>query len=163
MPLGGKPGQRNAPATHGGDEGSWLVKQVNAGMLREAEVRNAPALVIPRHHEHRNAPVGDARQWLEGLIGKAGGGPGAIEDVAAVHHDVDLSGERRRQRGRIVGEEIVATATTPDACLHRQVEAEVRVGKQENPDDVGHLANLRAVMARVVWEKANCQSRCRGT
>jgi hypothetical protein len=57
-----------------------------------------------------------------------------VEDVAAMHHQVHLAGQRRRQRGGVIGKKVVTATAALDAWLDGQVEAEVRVGQQQDPD-----------------------------
>jgi hypothetical protein len=65
-----------------------------------------------------------------------------VEDVAAVHHEVDFARERGRERGLIVREEIVAAAPPIDARARRQVEAEVRIGEQQDAEVGRHAPSL---------------------
>ena len=62
-------------------------------------------------------------------------------DVRArrVDDDVHLAPKGRAQRTFIVGEEVMPPTTALDASASWEVETEVRVGEQENPNDVTHF------------------------
>jgi hypothetical protein len=92
--------------------------------------------VVSRDDEDRNASVGHPAEGLERLIRECRDDPRSIEDVTGVHDDVDLARERRLERGGVVGEEVVTTPASLDPWPNWEVEAEVRVGEQENSDFV---------------------------
>jgi hypothetical protein len=96
--------------------------------------------MISRHDEHRHAAFGDAAQRLERLIGNAFRHIWPIEDVATVHHDVDLAIECRTERRLVISEEVVATTPTTYARTQRQVETKVRIGEEQDAKLVSHLA-----------------------
>ena len=112
------------------------VEEVKAGMLREADLRDAAALVVPRHDEHRNSAVRHARERLERLPRDARRDPRAIEHVPAMDDNVDVARERRGQRRGVVREEVVSAPPPLDARPCREVETEVGVGEEEYPDTV---------------------------
>jgi hypothetical protein len=91
-------------------------------------VRKTRALVIPRHDEHGNAEVRDASEGLERLVRDGGHDLGPIEHVPAVDDDIDLAGERGRERRRVVREKVVSSPPSLDARAHRKIEPEMRVG-----------------------------------
>jgi hypothetical protein len=136
--LGWKPGYRDASTAHLRYERPRSVEDMNARMLGEPQVRYATALVVARNNEDRNASVCNVSQRLERLPHHAARRPGAIEHVAAVNDQVDLSHERRLQRSLIVGLEVMTATPAIDTRIHGQVEAEVRVGEQQDPYDVAH-------------------------
>ena len=111
-------------------------------MLRESDLRNSAALVVSGNDEHGDPTIGNARERLERLPGNARRDARPIEHVAAVHDEIDLLLERRFQRGQIIREEVVAAPTSLHAGTRRQVEAEVGVGEEENPDGWRHSVKL---------------------
>jgi hypothetical protein len=102
---------------------------VNSAVLREPDLREAATLVIARHDEHRDALVGDSRERLERLPRDARRHTRTIEDVPAMHDEIDLPRERRLQRRPVVRQKVVATTASLDARTRGQVEAQVRVGE----------------------------------
>ena len=71
-----------------------------------------------------------------------------------MHDDVDLAAQCRRERRGVVREKVVAASTSLDTRLRREVEAEVRVGEQEDAEACGHGWNLcdhRALAVRRWW------------
>jgi len=136
--LGWKPRYRDASTAHLGHERPWSVEDMNVRMLGEPQVRYATALVVARNNEDRNASIRDASERLERLPHHAARRPGAIEHVAAVDNQVDLTGERRLQRSLIIGLEVMTAPPPIHTRIYRQVETEVRVGEQQDPHDVAH-------------------------
>ena len=92
--------------------------------------------MVSRDDEDGNASVGDSTEWLERLVRECRVDLRPIEDVTRMHDDVDLTRERRLERGGVVGEEVVTTPPSLDPWPNGEVEAEVRVGEQENSDFV---------------------------
>jgi hypothetical protein len=107
-------------------------------MPGKPQMRDAAALMVARHHEDRYTMIGHLPQGLEGLPGDAAWRFRAVEYVAAVDDEVDFSRKRRPERSRVVGQEVVPATAPIDPWVQRQVEADVRVRKQQNPDDVAH-------------------------
>jgi len=101
-------------------------------------MRQVPALVITRDYVHRDAALGDASQRLKRLIRQTRIDTRSVEHVAAMHDDIDGPVKRRLEGRHVIGEKVVAAATTLDARTHWQVEAEVRVSEEQNAYDVGH-------------------------
>jgi hypothetical protein len=92
--------------------------------------------VVSWDDENRNASIRYPAEWLERLVRECRDDLRPIEDVTRVHHDVDLARERRLERGGVVGQEVVTTPPSLDPWPNGEVEAEVRVGEQENSDFV---------------------------
>ena len=88
--------------------------------------------MIAGHDEHRNAAVGDASERFERLVSDGWHHQRSIEHVAAVHDEVDLAGECWLQRGRVVREEVETATAAFDPRSRREIEAEVRIGEQQN-------------------------------
>jgi hypothetical protein len=99
-------------------------------------VRQTRALVVSRDDEDGNASVGDSAEWLERLVRECRDDLRAIEDVTRVHHDVHLACERRLERSGVVREEVVTTPAPVDTWPDGKVEAEVRIGEEEDSDFV---------------------------
>ena len=137
-----EPGQRHADTPHLDDECARRVEQVYAGVMREPQVRNAPALVVAGNDKDRHPAIGDSREGLERLPRDAGWHAGPVEYVSPVHHQVDVTVECALQRSVVVGEEIVTPPPALDSRAHRQVEAEVRIGEEEDADGVRHTGNV---------------------
>ena len=90
--------------------------------------------MVPRDDEHRNAPIRHSAERLQSLVRERWHDLRPIEDVACVHDEVHLAGERRLQRGGVIREEVVTTPPSVDARPHGEIEAEVGIGQQEDPD-----------------------------
>jgi hypothetical protein len=67
-----------------------------------------------------------------------------------VHDEVDLTGERRPQRGSVVREEVVTSPAPVDARPDGEIEAEVRVGEEEDSDVVADQSSGLCTMARAI-------------
>ena len=150
VPFRRKPCKRDAPPSHVGDERSRAIEQMDPRVLREPDLRNSSALVVAGDDEDRNPTIGDTCQRLESLPRDARWNSRPVEHIATVDDQVDFTGHRGPERRLIVREKIVSSATALDTCAHRQVEPEVRVREEEDPDAVGHLDNLteRLIVAR---------------
>ena len=142
IPFRRKPGQRYANATYFGDKSPRLVEDVDVRMLRESHVGKAATLMVPRHDIDRDATIGYALERFEGLPDHATGRARAIEHIATVDHEIHFAIDRRLERGGEVREEIMPTTSSIDARVNRQVEAEVRVCEEQDPDDVAHDRKL---------------------
>ena len=66
-----------------------------------------------------------------------------IEYVPTVHYRVALAGEGGLQGSRLVGEEVVPATPPGDARARREVEPQVRVRQQQDPDVCRHPVMLR--------------------
>jgi hypothetical protein len=127
-------------ASHVHRERARAIEEVNAGMLREPDLRYAAALVVARHDEHRDPAVRHARERLERLPRDTRRYPRAIEDITTMDDNVHLARERWRQRCGVVREEVVSATAPLDAGPGRQVETQVGVGEEENSDTAGGQA-----------------------
>ena len=137
--------QRHARAAYLGNERARPVEDVNPRMLREANVWKSAAFVVAGDDEDRYASVRDTRQRLEGLIGQARHRPRSVEDVTAVHDEIDLAGKRRRERRGVVGQEVIPAPAPFDPLPDGEVEAQVRIGQEENANDVGHRTQRASI------------------
>ena len=115
--------------------------------------------MIARNDEHRHAEIGDAAQRLIRLIRERRQHGRPIEHVAGVHDEIDFAGERWRERGGVVGEKIIAATPPADARAHGQIEAEMRVGEEEDSDVVGHPLYLLAPGAAPTISDFRCRFR----
>jgi hypothetical protein len=138
IPFRGNASDGDSNAPNFCDKCPWPVEDVNSRMLREPQVRDATPLMVPRHHVNRYAAIGDACEWLERLPHHAARRTRTVEYVAAVHDQVDITSERRLKRVGVVRKEVVTTSPSIDARVDRQVEAEVSVREQQDPDNGGH-------------------------
>ena len=93
--------------------------------------------------EDRHATVGDAPQRFVRLIRDRWDDRRPIENVAGMHDEIDLSGHRRLERSRVVRKKIEASSPPANARPYGEIEAQVRIGEQENPDVVGHSPMVR--------------------
>ena len=134
--FGWKAGQRHAGVPDFHDEGSRTVEDMDPRMLCEPEVRDTATLVIARNDKHGHAAIGDSRQWLERLPDDVGGRSRSVEYIPAVDHDVHLACQRRMERRGIVCQEVVASPPADDARIDREVEAQVRVRDEQDPDRI---------------------------
>jgi hypothetical protein len=97
--------------------------------------------VVSRDDEDGKAAIGHSAERVERLVRECRDDPRAIEDITGVHHDVDLAGERRPERGGVVRQEVVTTPPPVDTGPNRQVEAEVRIGEQQNSNVVANQSS----------------------
>jgi len=133
-----KTGQRYGPAADASDERAWTIEYVNAGVRREACVRQSRALVIARDDEDGHTAIRDTAQRLVRLVRQRLRDRRPIEHVASVDDEIDFSGQRRLERRRVVRKKVVA-ATPPRASrADREIETQVGVGEQQDADIVGH-------------------------
>jgi hypothetical protein len=103
--------------------------------VRNPEIRRYPAtLVVPRHQEDRDSRIGYRDQRLEGHVHQSRRDPAAIEQITPMHNQVNVAGERRRERKAVVGEEVVASPPSRYARAEGQIKPQVRVCNEENAD-----------------------------
>jgi hypothetical protein len=133
-----KTGNGYANAAYLREKRPRLVEDMDVRMLREPEVRETTTLVVARHHVDRHATVCYALERFEGLPDHAARRPRPIEHIATVHNEIDFTSDCRLQRGGIVCQEVVSTSSSTDARVDRQIEAQVRIREEEDPDDVAH-------------------------
>ena len=132
--LARESGQGECRAAGFHDERPRSVEDVDVRMRGESGMRQKRALVIPRNDEHRHAAFGHAPQRLERLVCERRHNGRTVEHVAAMHDDVDLPIERRLERRRVVGQEVVTASPPLDARAHGKVEPEVGIGDEQDPD-----------------------------
>jgi hypothetical protein len=94
--------------------------------------------VIARHDEDWHAAFCYASQRLERLVRETRRHIRSIKHVTAMHDGIDLACQRRLERSCVVREEVVPAAPAFDARSRRQIEAEVGVSEEQNPDAGGH-------------------------
>jgi len=138
--LVGKAEERDSASARVDVERAGTVEDPHAGVRGEAGVGDAAPLVVARHDEHGDARLRDASQRLQRLRGEGRMHPGAVEDVPTVHDQVHVPGQGGREREVVVGHEVVAAPTPTDSGRQREVEAEVGVGQEEDPER--HAAKL---------------------
>jgi hypothetical protein len=107
-------------------------------MAEQPGVRKPRPLVVAWNDEDGDAPVSDALEGRIGLVGDARMRRRSVEDVTAVDDEVDFSRQCRRQRGRIVREEVESTAAATDTRPNWKVETEMGVGEKEDSNRVRH-------------------------
>ena len=130
----GKAEERDAASTRVDVERAGTVEDPDPGVRGESGVGDAAPLVVARHDEHGDARLRDASQRLQRLRGECRMHPCAVEDVPTVHDQVHVPGEGGRERQTVVGQEVAAAPPPTDPGRQRQVEAEVRVGQEEDPE-----------------------------
>ena len=145
MSLGRKSSDGQSAPANVERERPRSIEQVDTRVLSEPDLRNASAFVIPGDDEDRNASVGDASQWLECLPCDARGRARAIENIAAVDDDVDVTVECRLECGRVIREKVMSAPASLDARPRRQVEAEVGVSEEEDAGASGHVVNIGVI------------------
>src|SRR5262245_11084509 len=128
---------------HFRDKCARSIEHMNSRMRQNARVRQTRALVVPGYDEYRHATIGNSAQRLVRLIGDRRENLRRIEHISRVHDEIDLAGERWRERSVIVRDEVVAATSPGDARLRREVEAEVGVSQQEYPDVARHPDTVR--------------------
>jgi hypothetical protein len=114
------------------------VENVDPRVSQETRVRDPGPLVVPRHQEHRHASLRHAHQRLEALIGQTRLDLRPVEQVPAVHHQVHRPRHGRLQRRLVVRLEVAPAPAAPDPGPRREVEAQVRVGKEQDADRRRH-------------------------
>ena len=124
-----KPGHSHANAPYLSNKRPRPVEDMNSRMLREPQVRDATALMVARHYINRHALVGDASQWLERLPHYAAVRARSIEHIAAMDDKINFAIQCRLQRGRVVGQEVVAATAPRDARAYGQVIPKMGVGE----------------------------------
>jgi hypothetical protein len=63
----------------------------------------------------------------------------SVEDIAAMDDEIHAAGQSGCESRRIVGEEVEATTSAPNARSDREIQAEVGVGQKQDSDGVPHL------------------------
>ena len=76
----------------------------------------------------------NAHKRLVGLVRDRRYDGRPIKHIAGVDDEIDLSSHCRLEGRGIVGEEIVASTSSARARSHWQIEAEMAVGEEEDPD-----------------------------
>lgn len=122
-----------APDVH--QVGSGPAKDVEVRMRSEPLMRDPGTLVVPRHNEDRHPGLRHLRQEPEGIVGQGGGDPRPVEEVAAVDHQVHSSFPGRLHGRVIVRPQVVPPPPSPGPGSNRQIESQVGVGQEEDPDE----------------------------
>ena len=133
-----KTGEREPCSSHIHRERARHIEDVDVPMAEQPGVRKPRPLMVAWNDEDGDAPVGDALEGRIGLVGDARMRRRSVEDVAAVDDEVDFSRQCRRQRGRIVREEVESTAAATDTRPNWKVETEMGVGEKEDSNRVRH-------------------------
>jgi hypothetical protein len=124
-------GHSNPPDLH--HHGLRPMKDMQVGMERESGMGDPGSLVIPGHHEDRNACFGDRHQGAEGLEDQGRRDPRAVEYVSAVDDQIDVPCQGRLQGPLMVGEEVMPPPPPLHPRAGGEVESEVGVRQEENP------------------------------
>ena len=90
--------------------------------------------MIARHDEHGNAALRDDAERFVRLVRDRRHNGWPIEHIAGVHDEIDFVGERRRERSRVVGEEVMTATPSAGARPDGQIEPEMGVREQQDPD-----------------------------
>ncbi len=125
------------------------VQQVDPGMGGQQRVGDRRALVVARHDDHRHAAGGDLDERLERPVDQLAPHLAAVQQVAAVHHQVHLAPPRRRQRPLEVGEEVGPAPPPLDPRPLRQVEPQMGVGQKQKAEATHHGVIMRCPVAVV--------------
>jgi hypothetical protein len=114
------------------DHGARAVEHLEALVERQQRVREAGALVVAGHQEHRDARGCHALEGGQRGLGEPGGDAAAVMQIAAVEHHVHLPGQRRLKGALEVAKEVLSPAAPRHPRPGGQVEAQVRVGHEED-------------------------------
>ena len=101
-------------------------------MREEESAGNPAALVVPGDPEDVDSRVGEIGEPREDALGEPRGDAAPVEEVAAVDEDVRFAPRRGLERPLEALEEVVAAPRALHARPRRKVEAEVRVGEEED-------------------------------
>ena len=116
------------------DERSGAVEDADPRMCQEEFARHPGTLVVPGDPEDVQPQVGELREAREDSLREPGRNPAPVEEIAAVDDDAGLAAHRRRERPLEALEEVVPAAAPLDPWPRREVEAEMGVGEEEDPD-----------------------------
>ena len=122
------------------------VEDVEVLVNGEERIRQAGPLVVAGHEEHRDPTRGHAPERRERGLGEPGGDAAPVVQVAAVDDHVDLAPARGLEGAREAGEEVGPPPAAVDPRPRGQVEAEVGVGDEQDPQ--GHTHRSTACSRR---------------
>ena len=106
--------ERDSDASDVHAERARDIEDVDVRVRQESRVWKPRPLMVARNDEHGNAEVGDPPERLIRLMRDRRVGCGSVEDVAAVDDDIDTAREGRRERRRVVREEIESAPSAPN-------------------------------------------------
>jgi hypothetical protein len=109
---------------------------VHARVRRKSSVRETRPLVIAGDEEDGHAAIGYAPQGLVRLIRHRRCHRRPIEHVARVDDEIDFTRQSRLEGGCVVRQKVMAATPPIAARAHWQIEAQVGVGEQEDPNVV---------------------------
>ena len=92
------------------------------------------ALVIPRDDENPNTGVGELFEGGKDPVNELRRHPAAIKQVTAMDNGVHLEGTGRLKRPLEIGEKIVTSPAPIDSGAKREVEAQVGVRHEQDPE-----------------------------
>jgi hypothetical protein len=90
--------------------------------------------VIAWHDEHGDSHFGDLLQGFKRSEYELLRNPTSVEKVSTVYNEVDFSAEGWRKSKSEVIEEIMPSSPTADPGSQREIESEVGISQEENPD-----------------------------
>lgn len=102
-------------------------------MQRQHWIRDLGPFVVTGHDEHRDPRVSDPLQRDERTLDEAGRHPATEEEISPVDNEVDCLLPRCLQDQFIVGKEIMTPAPSLDPGSLWQIESEMCVRKEQNP------------------------------
>jgi hypothetical protein len=92
--------------------------------------RHGRTLVVARNQDDRHPQISDLQKRFERQLHQSRRNPAAVEEIAAVHHEIDLAPSRRIEGSTGVGEEIGTLASTVDSRPKWEVETQMGVGEE---------------------------------
>src|SRR5262245_59875115 len=124
-----KPRERDLHSTDVAAKRSRLIEDVHVRMQRESHVWQSGSLVVSGHDEDRNSSISDVPKRFERLIGESWRNSRPVEDVAAVHYQINLTSKGWSKRRVVIREEVVASAASRHTFPQWEIEAQMRVGE----------------------------------
>jgi hypothetical protein len=126
------PDERGADAARLEHDAAGSIEDVQALVQRQQGIGHPRPFVVSRDEQDRHAGRREALQWRECRFGQPGRHAAPIQQVAPVHHRVDIAGARGLEGPLEVPEEVIAAPAAGDARARRHVEAEMRVGHEQH-------------------------------
>lgn len=125
-----KPDECHSQPTHREDEGARPIEHMKPLVHREQRIGHARAFVIAGNEHDRKTGGSDPFQRRQRAVGKPQGYSTAIQKIAAMHHDIDLTSQRRGKRSLEVVEEVAAAPPPRHTRSGGKVEPQVSVGQE---------------------------------
>jgi len=107
---------------------------VNSFVQREHVIWNARSFVIAGNYEEWDSSIGDSLYGQKRLLHQFGWHATPIEEISTVDDTVDVFRHCDIQNPFEIGEKVQPATAAFNSRSHRQIESEMGVGNQKNPD-----------------------------